>query len=74
MTESIAKRERADPDKYPDIAGNRLTELYLPSVLRKIGRYAFYNCFQLKKISFQGNLKDLGAGALTGCHRMGISM
>ena len=60
----------ADPDKYPDIAGNRLTELYLPSRLRKIGRYAFYNCFQLKKISFQGNLKDLGAGALTGCHRM----
>lgn len=60
----------ADPNKYPDIAGNRLAELYLPSRLRKIGRYAFYNCFQLKKISFQGNLKDLGAGALTGCHRM----
>ena len=33
----------ADPDKYPDIAGNRLTELYLPSRLRKIDRYAFYN-------------------------------
>lgn len=60
----------ADTGGLPDIAGNLLTEIYLPSRLKKIGRYAFYNCFQLKKISFYGSLKDLGAGALTGCHHM----
>lgn len=59
-----------DLDNCQEIAGNRLTEISLPSSLQKIGRYAFYNCFQLQKISFYGALKDLGAGALTGCHRM----
>ena len=66
----FSENGETDLEKYPDIAGNLLTELYLPSQLRKIGRYAFYNCFQLKKLSFQGCLKDLGAGALTGCHHM----
>lgn len=58
-----------DPDELPDIAGNSVQELMLPSGLRRIGRYAFYNCFQLRKIHFQGNI-SVGAGALTGCHRM----
>ena len=54
----------------PDIAGTKLKELKLPSHIQKIGRYAFYNCFELEKISFGSSLKDLGAGALTGCHRV----
>lgn len=54
----------------PEISGNMVRELYLPEHLRKIGRYAFYNCFRLNKISFFGSLKDIGAGALTGCHKI----
>ena len=54
----------------PQAAGNRVEEIRLPRQLRKIGRYAFYNCFHLKKLTFYGKMQDLGAGALTGCHRM----
>lgn len=57
-------------DKLPEIAGERLTELVLPRTLEKIGPYAFYNCRKLTDISFGGALKDLGAGALTGCHQV----
>ena len=57
-------------DDMPQAAGNRVEEICLPRQLRKIGRYAFYNCFHLKKLTFYGKMQDLGAGALTGCHRM----
>ncbi|MBU5481289.1 leucine-rich repeat protein [Blautia sp. MSJ-19] len=61
--------EKPDED-MPQAAGNRVEEIRLPRNLRKIGRYAFYNCFHLKKLTFYGEMQDLGAGALTGCHRM----
>lgn len=57
-------------DKFPEIAGSDLEELILPQSIEKTGRYAFYNCRNLKKISFGGALRDLGAGALTGCHQI----
>lgn len=53
------------------LAGGDLTEVWLPDSLGKIGRYAFYNCFSLKRLSFGENLKDVGAGAFTGCHQIG---
>ena len=58
------------PEKMPQAAGNQVEEIRLPRYLRKIGRYAFYNCFHLRKLAFYGDMKDLGAGALTGCHQM----
>ena len=57
-------------DDMPQAAGNRVEEIRLPRQLRKIGRYAFYNCFHLKKLTFYGKMQDLGAGALTGCHQV----
>ena len=53
--------------KYP---GPSLKELVLPKGIKKVGRYAFYNCRNLEKLDFGGKLKDLGAGALTGCHQV----
>lgn len=49
-------------------SGTKIEEIYLPKTVKKIGRYAFYNCKQLKKISFYNTMKDLGAGAFTGVH------
>ena len=49
-------------------SGTNIEEIYLPKTVKKIGRYAFYNCKQLKKISFFNTMKDLGAGAFTGVH------
>ena len=42
------------------LAGGDLTEVWIPDSLEKIGRYAFYNCFSLKRLSFGENLKDVG--------------
>lgn len=47
--------------------GERLKEIRLPSGLRKIGRYAFYNCYGLKKLSMYSTISDIGAGAFNGC-------
>lgn len=52
------------------LAGERLEEIILPRTVKKIGRYAFYNCQNLKKLSFYNTLTDLGPGAFTGCHKV----
>ena len=62
--------EETPADDMPQAAGNQVEEICLPRFLRKIGRYAFYNCFKLRRLKFCGEMKDLGAGALTGCHKM----
>lgn len=59
-------------DLYGDepVAGNLVEEVYLPRGIRKIGAYAFYNCFQLRKLSLYSTTRDLGAGFLTGCTQL----
>lgn len=47
-----------------------IEEIILPCTIERIGRYAFYNCRNLKRIQFYNTLKDLGAGAFTGCHKV----
>ncbi len=59
-----------DENGMSEISGNIVKELILPEHLRKIGRYAFYNCFSLRKISFGGEIERHRAGSLTGCHRI----
>ncbi len=54
----------------PRLSGERLEEIILPKTVQKIGRYAFYNCKNLQKISFYNVMTDLGAGAFTGCHKV----
>ena len=51
----------------PELCGSGLDELTLPEYLRKIGPYAFYNCFHLKTLSFWSTVEDWGAGVFTGC-------
>lgn len=62
-------------DNFLEISGEKLREIVLPESIQKVGRYAFYNCRRLSKLSFGGGLRDLGAGALTGCHHVtGLSV
>lgn len=51
-------------------SGGKHREIHLPSSLESIGRYAFYNCFSLEVLSFYTSIRDVGAGAFTGCHRV----
>lgn len=47
-----------------------LEEIHFPRTLRRIGRYAFYQCGSLQKFVFFSLIKDVGAGAFTGCRRI----
>lgn len=47
-----------------------LVEIRIPAGVRKIGRYAFYNCRNLRKIIFYSHIRDVGSGAFTGCHKV----
>lgn len=47
-----------------------VTDVFLPDSVVRIGRYAFYNCFNLHVFSFHSTLTDIGAGAFTGCHKV----
>lgn len=47
-----------------------IEEIILPPTIRRIGRYAFYNCRNLKRIQLYNTVADLGAGAFTGCHQV----
>ena len=51
-------------------SGTDIEEIILPKTVAKIGRYAFYNCKNLRRISFYNTMKDLGAGAFTNVHNV----
>lgn len=52
------------------LAGSALQEVILPSSIQRIGKYCFYNCANLEKLTFGGGLQDWGAGAFTGVHHV----
>ncbi len=52
----------------PALCGEQLEEIALPATIRRVGRYCFYNCGNLRRIEFHGELSDWGSGAFTGCH------
>lgn len=61
---------RRAPDRERAVCGSQLIEIVLPSSLKRIGRYAFYGCSRLEKMTMYHNGLDFGAGAFTGCHKV----
>lgn len=51
-------------------SGEAMREIKLPPTIRKIGRYAFYNCDGLRKLCFSSTIRDIGAGAFNGCRKI----
>ncbi len=49
------------------ISGNGVTEIWFPSGVTEIGRYAFYRCKNLEKLILTDSLPEIGGGAFTGC-------
>lgn len=69
FSETVRGRE-TPPSVYegePEICGSQVKELVLPGRVMKIGAYAFYNCFSLRKLSCRSTVEDWGAGVFTGC-------
>ena len=62
--------ETEDYEKLPVLSGNRLEEILLPPSVKRVGRYCFYNCGDLRRIEFHGGLSDWGSGVFTGCHHV----
>lgn len=59
--------QEENSQELPVLSGNRLEELHLPSSLKKVGAYAFYNCENIKKMELYSTTLDWGAGVFTGC-------
>lgn len=59
--------EAGDKELPPEIISVRLLDLYLPASIKKIGNYAFYNCFELSHLECFSAIADLGSGLFTGC-------
>ena len=57
-------------DDMPQAAGNRVEEIRLPRQLRRLAGMLFIIVFILRSLRSMEKMQDLGAGALTGCHRM----
>ena len=49
------------------IGGGMVEEVHLPARVTEIGRYAFYRCKNLKKLTLADSLLEIGGGAFTGC-------
>lgn len=61
---------RLTRDEKRPICGMQLKELYLPRTLQSIGKYAFYGCRNLEKLTLTHRPLDIGGGAFTGCVRV----
>lgn len=70
---AFAKEKDREPENasgYPCICGEKLEDLILPKSIQRLGRYIFYNCTRLRRLSFYSNLAFIGAGAFTGCENL----
>ena len=67
IQETVLHEEEKLPGKEQELAGELLTEVYLPRHLKRIGTYAFYFCRQLKILHVQGELEDIEGGAFMWC-------
>lgn len=61
---------RSEIPDYGFAGREDMEEIWLPSSIKRIGRYAFYNCRNLRKITFHSDIRDVGSGAFTGCHKV----
>ena len=69
FSDTVRGRE-VPPEAYEGeegLYGVRVRELTLPPQVAKVGAYAFYNCFNLTRLSFCSTVEDWGAGVFTGC-------
>ena len=59
--------EIEEKDIPPEISCEGLKDIYLPNTIRKIGNYAFYNCYELSHVECFSSIFDVGSGLFTGC-------
>lgn len=70
LDEYAFSEARLIKDERRPICGMQLKELALPKTLQSIGKYAFYGCRNLEKLTMTHRSLDIGGGAFTGCVRV----
>ena len=63
----LPEEEGNMPEERRRLCGELVEEVHLPSQVWEIGRYAFYRCSRLKRLSFTDSLQSIEGGAFTGC-------
>lgn len=58
--------EESERTAGPPACGSAVEEVYFPKTLKKIGRYAFYNCDHLRVLGLPGTCTDIGGGSFNG--------
>lgn len=53
-----------------ELSGNYLQSVWLPDTVVKIGNYVFYNCKNLRQISFGQALSSIGSDIFMNCHQL----
>lgn len=49
------------------ICAAEVVEVHLPRYVREVGRYAFYRCRNMSKLTLHDEILEIGGGALNGC-------
>lgn len=55
---------------YHECSGSDVESVRLPSTLKKLGNYAFYNCRMLKEVFLPSSLMSIGSDAFMNCLRL----
>lgn len=61
---------REIPSNYHVCSGVDVESVRLPSTLKKLGNYAFYNCRMLKEVFLPSSLMSIGGDAFMNCLRL----
>lgn len=61
---------REIPSNYHVCSGVDVESVRLPSTLKKLGNYAFYNCRMLKEVFLPSSLMSIGSDAFMNCLRL----
>lgn len=68
LSKCILNREI--PSYYHECSGSDVESVRLPSTLKKLGNYAFYNCRKLKEIYVPSRLMSVGSDVFMNCLRL----
>ena len=68
LSKCILNREI--PSNYHVCSGVDVESVRLPSTLKKLGNYAFYNCRMLKEVFLPSSLMSIGSDAFMNCLRL----
>lgn len=52
------------------LAGEAVESVRFPDTMEEIGKYIFYGCRELRRLSFSDKLTEIGSGAFTGCRSL----